>query len=216
MKLYYAPGACSMASHICLEETGVPYETYAVNTQRKEHKGPEYLRINKHGQIPALAVDDTVIVENVAIQYYLASRYREAGLKPMDLMEEARWLSFISWMASTVHVSAKHITRTYIYTDDEAAHDSIRRVSRDSFWTYLVEIDRTLADNQWILGDQFTTADAYVLPYLNGAIKFGMPVDDLANLRAWQKRMLNRKAVRVVLEREGNTLLAGAAVAGGV
>ena len=90
MILYYWPGASSMVPHIVLEEIGTPYQRQLVDLARGEHKGDAYLKINPHGKVPALAVDDTVLTENVAILTYLAKRFPEAQLLPDGVIEQAR------------------------------------------------------------------------------------------------------------------------------
>ena len=99
--LYYWPGASSMVPHIVLEEIGTPYQRQLVNLAQGEHKSDAYLKINPHGKVPALAVDDAVLTENVAILTYLARRFPEIHLLPDGIIEEARCLSMMAWFASS-------------------------------------------------------------------------------------------------------------------
>ena len=82
MKLYFSPGACSMASHIGLEESGVPYEEKPTMLAKGEHKTEAYLKINPRGKVPALDVDGKILMENTAILTYLARRFPEKNLLP--------------------------------------------------------------------------------------------------------------------------------------
>lgn len=207
MKLYYTPEACSMASHICLEETGAPYESYAVDMGRTEQQSPEYLKINKRGQVPVLVVDGQVITENLAIQNFIAKTFPEARLAPTDVLGETRWLSTLAWISNSVHPSAKHISRTYYFTTDETAYDSIREASRATLWKYFNEIDQNLADKPWMMGEQYTTADPYTLAFFSAGKRFGFPVKELKHYQAWKQRMLERPAVQTVLKREQSVLL---------
>jgi glutathione S-transferase len=85
LTLYYCPGACSMASHITIEETGAAYTPQPVQLVKGEHQTPEYLRdVNARGKVPALKTDDGVITENVAILTYLARSFPDAQLQPSD------------------------------------------------------------------------------------------------------------------------------------
>jgi len=95
--LYYWPGASSMVPHIVLEEIGTPYERQLVNLIQGEHKTSAYLKINPHGKVPALAIDGTVLTENVAILSYLSKRL------PQSIVEQARCISTMAWFASAVH-----------------------------------------------------------------------------------------------------------------
>ena len=132
--LYYWPGASSMVPHIVLEEIGTPYQRQLVNLARGEHKGDAYLKINSHGKVPALAVDNTVLTENVAILTYLARRFPEAHLLPDGAIEEARCLSTMAWFASAVHTTFAHIIRPERFATDKAAHGNLKETARDTFW----------------------------------------------------------------------------------
>ncbi|MGH9575873.1 MAG: glutathione S-transferase N-terminal domain-containing protein, partial [Terriglobales bacterium] len=81
-KLYYAPGACSLASHIALEEVGIAYETERLNLAEGDQRKPEYLRLNPRGRVPTLVVDGHVMTENVGILAYLGGGYPRTGIWP--------------------------------------------------------------------------------------------------------------------------------------
>ena len=89
IRLYYSPGACSMASHIALEETGQPYELQETLLSKDAHKTPEYLAVNPRGKVPALVVDDKVITENTAILTYIGRRFPHTGMLPEDPIEQS-------------------------------------------------------------------------------------------------------------------------------
>src|SRR6266480_4289481 len=115
LTLYYAPGACSMASHIALEETGTPYETKVVGLAQGEQTKPEYLNgVNPRGKVPALKTDDGILTENVAILTYLAN---------------------------TVHPAFTHIMRPGRFATDESAHENLKTTGKENFWKLLQEID---------------------------------------------------------------------------
>ena len=128
--LYYWPDASSMVPHIVLEEIGAPYERQLVNLAQGEHKSGAYLKINPHGKVPALAVDNVVLMENVAILTYLARRFPEAQLLPHGIIEEARCISAMAWFASAVHPTFAHIIRPEAHAAMSAgAASSARRAS---------------------------------------------------------------------------------------
>ncbi len=83
LKLYYAPGACSTASHIGLEESGAKYDSQALSFAKSEQRTPEYLKVNPRGRVPALVVDEGTIVENTGILDYIATKYAP-HLMPKD------------------------------------------------------------------------------------------------------------------------------------
>jgi glutathione S-transferase len=119
LTLYYAPGSSSMASHIVLEEAGAHYETRVVNEDAGEHRTEAYLRVNPRGKVPALRLTDgTVLVENVAIQTYIARPHPEAGLLPTDPEGEAHALSLMAFFATAVHPAFSHFWAPRRFTDE--------------------------------------------------------------------------------------------------
>ena len=207
MKLYYGAGACSMASHITLEETGAPYETYSVNMAQREHKSPEYIKVHPHGKVPALQVDDKVIIENVAIQFYLTRKFPEANLAPKDPMDEANWIATNAWFSNTVHPSFGRWNRPMNFTPDESAHEKIRELGKQAFWENLQEIDRRLEGRQYMVGNSYTTSDPYALVFYGWGLRPELPMKELKNFTGHKDRMLKRPAVRKVLEREKSPIL---------
>ncbi|MFQ5467113.1 MAG: glutathione S-transferase family protein, partial [Kiloniellaceae bacterium] len=103
--LYFSPGACSMASHILLEECGAVYDTKLVALARGEQRTEAYRKINPHGKVPALAVDGKVITENVAILPYIARQFPDANLLPGDPVASAHCIEVTGWLSSTTHVA---------------------------------------------------------------------------------------------------------------
>ncbi len=97
LTLYFSPGACSLASHIGLEETGAPYEAKPILLAKQQQKTEAYLKINPRGKVPSLSVDGKVLVENTAILTYLARRFPEKKLMPADPAEEARSIATMCW-----------------------------------------------------------------------------------------------------------------------
>ena len=207
LTLYYSPGACSLASHITIEESGAPYEPQQVLLAKGEHKTPEYQKINPRGKVPALKDGDNVITENVAIQYYLATKFPDKKLKPTDPIAEAKWLSTLAWLSNTVHPCFTHVFRPERFSDQEAAHASIKEAGKKSFFANLQEIDQLLAGKEWMMGSQFTTADAYITVFYGWGARIELPMKELKNYTAHKDRMLKRPAARKVLEREKSALL---------
>src|ERR1051325_5819172 len=105
LTLYFSPGSSSMATHIALHEVGVPFEAKLTSLHRKEHLASDYLAVNPEGKVPTLVIDGRPLTEVAATLWYLARRYPEAGLLPQygDVEGEARVISWMSFIASTVH-----------------------------------------------------------------------------------------------------------------
>lgn len=207
LTLYFSPGACSMASHIGLEETGTPYEERPTLLPKGEHKTEAYLKINPRGKVPALSVDGKVITENTAILTYLAKRFPEKKLLPADPVEEARCIATMAWFSNTVHPSYTHYLRPERFAEADAAHASVKETAKKTFLTNCGEIDNLLAGKQWIMGEQYTVADPYALVFYGWGVRAGFPMTELKAYTAWKDRMVKRPTVRKILESEQNVLV---------
>jgi len=127
LTLYFSPGACSLASHIAIEETGAPYEAKLTALAKGEQRTPEYLAINPRARVPALKTEDGVITENVAILTYLAKRFPEKTLLPRDLPAEVRCISMMAWLSNTVHPGFTRVFRPERFAEDPATHEAIKK-----------------------------------------------------------------------------------------
>jgi glutathione S-transferase len=200
LTLFYAPGACSMAAHIVLEESGEKYEARKMDLSKGEQKTAEYLKIHPLGRVPALLLDDgQPLTENTAILPYLGKRF---GLWPTDPVKEAQALSVIGFYAAAVHPANAHVSRPERYATDKAAHPNIQDTGRATFKGYLEQIDASLAGREWT-GDKYSVLDPYTLIFYMWGPKRGIPVDHLKNYTAFKDRMLKRPAVAKVLDKEG-------------
>jgi glutathione S-transferase len=206
LTLYYSPGACSLAPHIALEEAGASYALQLVSIPKGEQQAPEYLNVNPRGKIPALRTDEGVLTENVAILTYIARTFPQAGLLPEAAIDMAR-ISHMAWLSNTVHPAFTHIVRPGRFATDEAAQANLKAVGHESAWKLLQEIDGLLAGRDWVLGSRYSVADPYTLVIYGWGKGHRMPVEQLEHHTAFKDRMLQRPAVRTVLEREESRLL---------
>jgi glutathione S-transferase len=160
------------------------------------------LKINPHGKVPALAVDNTVLTENVAILTYLARQFPETHLLPDGIIEEARCLSMMAWFASAVHTTFAHIIRPERFATDSATHSNLKDTARGIFWDNCKEINEVLDGKAWIMGPHYTVCDPYVLFFYDLATRIKLPMHELAAYTAFFKRMLDRSAVSKVRQLE--------------
>jgi len=210
LTLYYSPGACSMAPHIALEEAGAPYTLQLVSIPKGEHQALEYLKnVNPRGRVPALCTDEGVLTENVAILTYIACSFPHANLLPEEPIGMARCLSHMAYLSNTVHPAFTHIVRPGRFATAESAHENVKATGRENAYTLLRELDSLLAGNEWVLGSQYSAADPYTLVIYGWGKHNRMAVEELENYTAFKNRMLQRPAVRKVLEREQSPLLQG-------
>ena len=208
MKLFFSPGACSMASHIGLEECGEPYEEQPTLLGKGEHRTEAYLKINPRGKVPALQVDDgQILVENTAILTYLNRRYPAKKLMPSDPLEEARAISLMAWFSNTVHPAYTHTIRPERWVDGDECKASVKEKGTKTFWDGLCEIDSLLQGKQWIMGSEFSYVDGYALVFYGWGVRAGLQMTQLSAYTQWKDRMLARPKVRKILESEENVLV---------
>jgi glutathione S-transferase len=199
LTLYFTPGACSLAAHIVLEESGQKYEKQLVDLANGEQRSEPYLKINPQGRVPALRLDNgEPLTENTAILPYLGKRF---GLWPSEPMAEARALSLIGFFAGSVHPAHAHIGRPERYATDPAAFPSIKEAGLKTFHGYLKQIDGMLKGREWFC-DQYSVLDAYGLVFYAWGFRRELPMQELESYSALKDRMLRRPAVRRVAEEE--------------
>ena len=204
IKLYYSPGACSLAPHIALEESGAEFEARRVAIPEGDNRKPDYLAVNPHGFVPALEVDGEVITENVAVLTHIAGRFPDARLLPFDRpLALARALSQMAFLSSSVHIAFAQVWRPHRFTPDESVHPQIIAGGRDRILRYYAEIDRRLAGSEWLAGDDITLADPYVLVFFRWGNRIGLDMAAWPHWAAHSRRMLERPAVQRALAREG-------------
>ncbi len=207
LKLYYAPGACSLAPHIVLEELGFPYATSRLNLAEGDQRKPEYLKLNPAGRVPTLMVDGKALTENVAILTFLGGGFPRKGLWPKDTWSQAMLLSALAWCSNTIHPAYGHLIRASRYADDVPAQESIKAKARVSYGEYLNQVDGWLGKSpKWMMGEQYTVGDPYLLVFYRWANRNGYPVKSMANYTRHANAMLARPAVKKVMADEGITL----------
>jgi glutathione S-transferase len=199
LTLYYAPGACSMAAHIVLEESGEKYEPRKVDLASGEQRTDAYLKMNPLGRVPVLGLDDgTPLTENTAILPYLGKRF---DLWPKDASADAKALSLIGYFASSVHPAHAHVGRPERYTADTSAFPGIKEAGLKTFHTYLQQIDGMLAGREWF-SDKYSVLDPYAFVFYSWGVRRDLPMAELKNYTAHKDRMLKRDAVGRVVENE--------------
>jgi glutathione S-transferase len=182
LNLYYSPGACSLAPHIMLEQAGAAYFLTRVAIAEGANLETAYLAVNPRGRVPALSVGGTVITENLALMTYIARRFPEARLIPIDDLAAARVYELLSFFAASVHVAFAQIWRMQRFSADPAAYDSIQAGGRAALLEYFDEIERILKAQTFIAGSQMTAADGYPFVFMRWARKLGF---DIRRYPAW-------------------------------
>jgi glutathione S-transferase len=199
LTLFYAPGACSMAPHIVLEEGGEKYEAKRMDLAKGEQKTTEYMKIHPLGRVPALKLDDgTPLTENTAILPFLGKRF---GLWPTDPVKEAQALSVIGFFAASVHPAHAHVGRPERYTEDKAAFAGLQAMGKKTFHEYIKQIDGMYARREW-LSDKYSVLDPYAFVFYVWGVRRELPMAQLKHYSAFKDRMLKRPAVQRVVADE--------------
>jgi glutathione S-transferase len=184
LTLYYSPGSSSMATHIALNEVGAPFELKLTALHKQENRTPEYLAVNPEGKVPTLVIDGRKLTEVAATLWYLARRYPEAGLLPQhgDIDAEARVISWISFIAATIHPARR--------TGDER-------------WREVFHLaEQRLGPREWTV-EQYSIADIHLFRLYWRFVTTLQPAPgSYPNLSAHHDRMMARSAVRRTLEAE--------------
>jgi glutathione S-transferase len=184
LTLYFAPGASSMAAHIALHEVGVPFESRPLSFRKKETRDASFLALNPEGKVPTLLIDGRPLTEVAGILFYLARRYPEAGLLPVDDAEaEALVVSWMSFIAATVHPArrqgAEHARRIYAIAEQR------------------------LVGREWAVGRRYSIADIHLFRlYWRFRGWLDPAPGEFPALTAHYDRMMARAAVKKTIEIE--------------
>jgi glutathione S-transferase len=207
IRFYYSPGACSLASHIALEENYVQYEGIEVSISKKQNREPDYLKINPRGTVPALVVNGQFLEENPAILTYISRRFKDSRMLPEDPFEEARCVALLTWFSNTAHVARRRFKQPQKFCTSPAEEAGVKADGGRQFWAALREIDSALTDREWLLGNRYTVADPYALVFYRWGVVDGHPMQDLQSYGRLARQLLDRDKVRDVLSREKDTVL---------
>lgn len=208
-RLYYSPGACSLAAHIVLEEIGVPYEVELRSARNGEGTTtPDYLAINPKGRVPALTgVDgDRVLTEAGAILMFLARTYPEARLLPDDPAGEARVQEWLSWLSVDLHgIGYGQLWRPHRFVPDPALHEAVKAKGTENIRSACDHIEHILSDGRdWAVPGQYTVVDSYLLVFWLWGRRIGLENDaSWPNWARLMNKVLDRRAVKQALSQEG-------------
>ncbi|MBI3897654.1 MAG: glutathione transferase GstA [Gammaproteobacteria bacterium] len=199
MRLYYAPGACSMAPHIVLREAGYTFELTKVSTSKHEtENGEDYLKINPKGYVPTLQLDDGQRLTEVAVVLqYLADQKPEAGLAPKTgTMERYRLMEWLNFISSELHKSLGGLFKPNI--TPEWREGVIALFSKRCDW-----LEPQLAGKSYLMGDKFSIADAYLYTVLRWTSVLKVDMSKWPGLQAYVQRVGERAAVKETAQAEG-------------
>jgi glutathione S-transferase len=199
MKLYYMPGACSLATHILLREAGEKFELEKVGRDKKTEKGSDFLLLNPKGYVPALQLEDgEIVTENVVIHQFIADKHPGHHLLPKHGTRERLRADELTVFIST------EIHKGYSPLFNPAFPDEMKAAVRDKLQQRYKLIEEQLSDGRtYLLGEHFTTPDAYLFTVSNWAKNTGVDLSKFPNVLGLLKRVGERPAVQAALVAEG-------------
>lgn len=199
MKLFIKPGACSLSPHIVLEEAGLPYETEVVDLKTKQlASGGDYAAINPKGYVPALQLESgELLTEGPAIVQYLADLVPEKYLAPANgTLARYKLQSWLTFIGTEIHKSFSPFF-------NPAAPDAWKDVARANLDRRLGYTNQHLADHEYLLGTDFSVADAYLFTVLNWAKAIKLDLAQWPHLQAFHARVAARPGVQRAMKAEG-------------
>ncbi len=199
MKLYFSPGACSLSPHIVLRESGLAFEP--VMTSTKTHKladGTDYYTISPNGYVPLLELDNGErLTEGPAIVQYIADQVPAKNLAPANgTMARYRLQEWLNFITSELHKSFSPLF-------NPAMPEEAKALSRTKVSDRLKWVNTQLEGKQYLLGDTFSVADAYLFTVAGWAKHVGLDISALSHLGAFLGRVSARPAVQAAMKAEG-------------
>ena len=197
MKLYYAPGACSLAPHIAMREAGIPVELSKVDLKAKQYEGGDYKQVNGKGYVPAIATDAGVLTEAPVILQYIADQKPDSGLapKPGD-KDRYKLQEMLNFITSELHKGFGNFF-------SPAMNDGWRQATTERLGLRMDWLAKHLQGKQYVMGDKFTVADAYLFTILNWAAPTKFDLSKWPVLLEYHKRVGARPKVQEALKAEG-------------
>ncbi|HEX6958455.1 MAG TPA: glutathione S-transferase N-terminal domain-containing protein [Ferrovibrio sp.] len=202
LEFYFTPGACSLATHIALEEAGAKFDAQPISLKKGQQYTPEYLALNPKGKVPLLVIDGRPLTENVAILSWLNRTYPQAKLLPAgDPMREAEALSFIVWCTSGIHPVMSRFFGPQKFCDLPDSADNVKHLAAEATAKNFTLVEKMLAGKDWLFGD-WSVADGYIFVFWRWAQALKLDTAAFPNYAAHAERMQQRPAVQRALERE--------------
>lgn len=199
MKLYYAPGACSLAPHIVAREAGLKLDLDKLDfATRKTEGGEDFAAVNPKGYVPALRLDSGEVLTEVAtLVQYLADQAPQAGLAPAaGTIERYRLQEWITFVSTEIHKGFGPLW-------NPAMPEAAKEIAKANLAKRFAWLDGELANRSYLTGERFTAADAYLFTVVNWVNIHKIDLSPYPNLKAFMDRVAARPAVRQALQAEG-------------
>jgi len=199
IKIYGAPRSSAGRCYLMLEELCLPYETMSVDMRAKEHKSEAFLKLNPNGKIPVLVDGDLAIWESIAINHYLADKYRPEllGKTPAERGVQQQWST---WAMTDLQPPLVDLIIQFMFTPEDKRNMALVEKAREKIPPMLGILDQALAGNDYILGKSVSVADFNLASVVNIALSFEFDLSSFGHLSAWLERMKARPSFKKVAE----------------
>ncbi|NBV06115.1 MAG: glutathione S-transferase family protein [Proteobacteria bacterium] len=208
-KLYYSPGACSLAVHVALLEVGAKFELENVSVPAGQTKSAEFLKINPRGAVPVLKIDNFILREGAAILTYILDSHK-SDLLPNSGLERAEALEWLSFANSTLHPAYSRCFFQHRILGDAAKDNPLYKPSIAAIQKYWDEIEERLSARNYLCGDKITIADILITVIANWSFAFKEPIKFGAKTKAFFTRVISRPSYQKAMEIEKVTYKANA------
>jgi glutathione S-transferase len=202
--LYYAPGVCSLASHIAFEEACADVDYVRLDLAKGDSRTPEYLKLNPKGRVPLLVTQQGTLTESPAILAWIAQSWPQAKLTPLDdPWALAQVNSFNNYLSGTLHgIAFAGVFQPARFADGEVGQAAVKAKALQSVMDAFSLIEKKLGDKEWIHGGAYTTSDAYLMVFCGWLAHARQSLEQFPTLSAHYSRVLARPAVRRAIDAE--------------
>lgn len=206
--LHAAPGSCSLAPHIVMEEIGRPYSLALMSTGHPETKTDEFRRLNPKGRIPVLLAENFMLTEAPAILMHLGLENPDVGLLGIDPINIVRSIEWFNWLSSAVHaVAVRMIWRADFFLPDESMYPPLVSKGKEHLASAFALVESKLSEKIWAVGEHYSIVDPYLLVFYRWGNR--MAIDMQNDYPAWTshaRRLEAREAVQRAISQEGISL----------
>ncbi len=203
-KLYYSPGACSLAVHVALNEINAEFELKNVAAPAGQPKSAEFLKINPRGAVPALQIGDFILREGAAILTYLLDTHK-SSLLPQSGLERAKALEWLAFANSTLHPAYSRGFFMLRILGNKVSENELFKPSMDNIQKYWNEIEEQLGKGEYLCGNSCSIADILVTVIANWTPYFSYPIAFGVKTKAFFTRVISRPSFQKALATEGVT-----------
>jgi glutathione S-transferase len=201
-KLYYSPGACSMAVHVALIEVGAKFQLKNVSVPAGQPKPADFLKVNPRGAVPVLEIDGFILREGAAILTYILET-EKSELLPQSGTAHAAALEWLSFANSTMHPAYSKLFFMMRNLGAKMRENELYKPSIAQVQKYWDEIEERLGSNEYIAGKQITIADILLTVIANWSKNFGTDISFGAKTKAYFSKIISRPSYKKALETEG-------------